>query len=65
MQKYLTEILQEVQEVLPSRPATVLASKGKDQKMHLGLHDLAGALEAQGVKIEKPMFYADKTIGGI
>ena len=63
VQNILTNTLNEVLDVIPGKPITSLNSKGKDQKLTLNMKDLAGALETLGVKIEKPMFYADRPLG--
>ena len=63
VQNFLTNTLNEVLDVLPGKPVTSLNSKGKDQKLTLNMRDLAGALDTLGVKVEKPLFYADKPLG--
>lgn len=62
-QQFLTETLNEVLEILPGKPVTSLSSKNKDQRLCLTIMDLAGALETMGVKVEKPLYYADKPLG--
>ena len=63
VQNFLSNTLNEVLDVLPGKPVTSLNSKGKDQKLVLNMRDLAGALDTLGVKVEKPMFYADRPLG--
>ena len=63
VQNFLTNTLNEVIDVLPGKPVTSLSSKGKDQKLALSMRDLAAALDTLGVKVEKPVFYADKPLG--
>jgi hypothetical protein len=63
VQNFLTNTMNEVLDVLPGKPVTSLNSKGKDQKQTLNMRDLAGALDILGVKVEKPIFYADKPLG--
>ncbi|OMJ79060.1 hypothetical protein SteCoe_21006 [Stentor coeruleus] len=63
VQNFLTNILNEVLDIIPGKPVTILNNKGKDQKLSLNMRDLAGALEVLGVKVEKPIFYADKPLG--
>lgn len=63
VQNFLTNTLNEVLDVLPGKPITSLNNKGKDQKLVLNVRDLAGALDTLGVKVEKPMFYADRPLG--
>jgi hypothetical protein len=63
VQSFLSNTLNEVLDVLPGKPVTSLSSKGKDQKLTLTMRDLAAALDTLGVKVEKPVFYADKPLG--
>lgn len=63
VQSFLINTLNEVLDVVPGKPVTSLNTKGKDQKLVLSMRDLAGALEMLGVKVEKPLFYADKPLG--
>ncbi|CAG9318648.1 unnamed protein product [Blepharisma stoltei] len=63
VQQFLTETLNEVLDIIPGKPVTSLSSKNKDQRLCLTMPDLAGALETMGVKVEKPLYYADKPLG--
>ena len=63
IQSFLADTLNEVIDVVSGKPVTSLNTKGRDQKLVLNMRDLAGALETLGVKVEKPVFYADKPLG--
>jgi hypothetical protein len=63
IQSFLSDTLNEVLDVVSGKPVTSLNTKGRDQKLTLNMRDLAGALETLGVKVEKPVFYADKPLG--
>jgi len=62
VQMFITDTLNEVLDVVPQRPVTSLGVTSKDQRLLLNMRDLAGALEAMGVKIEKPTFFSDQPL---
>lgn len=59
VQNFLSEALDEVLDVMPNK----MGGRAREQKLSLNVHDLCGALDMMGVKVQKPLYFADAPRG--